>query len=520
MLRKTSTLVVASLLVASAAFAGVGAAQVFDDGPTLEQASGGADGLPEWVVETTDGDVSAVESWANESDQRTLLRADNDSDTAVVRATATAVGAEPSIASLLDGTLADESYVQSVQPNWVHQRAEPVALRNESEVAEPELGTAASLRNRDAEYGTDGIAFDEDSQPTRLDEVRTAVGQDNVAGTGQGVTVAVVDTGINTANGRVFGNGTSGSSLRVSSNSKNIITNETGVDAIADSGTGHGTFVASEVAANASGTTNDGMAPDADILGVRALNDDGEGSTADIAEGVRHSADQGADVIVMSLGSPLHDPAISSAIEYATEQKNVSAVVVAAGNSRQTVRWVGAPASDPQNNAIAVAASNTTDSGNASVAYFSQLGPHPGTTDNSRLQTEGQTIDTTAPGMEITVRSPTSSGTVIDDTKSGTSMAAPVVGGGIAAVLEERPGLEGNHTQIREEVRASSRPIPNAAAAEAGSGMYASDNLNESVDPFSQEQRMDATAEARDEFWRALSDSSGGFLARLVGVAA
>lgn len=87
--------------------------------------------------------------------------------------------------------------------------------------------------------------------------MRTATGQDSVTGTGSGLTIAVIDTGINTANGRVFGNGTDGSSSRILGASKDIIENETvaadGMDAIED-GNGHGTHVASTAAADATGT--------------------------------------------------------------------------------------------------------------------------------------------------------------------------------------------------------------------------------------------------------------------------
>lgn len=86
MLRNTLILGVASLLVVSAVFAGVGAGQsLTDSGPDITQASGGADNLPEWYVSVEEGEVSALESWADESDQRTVLRADNASDTATVR---------------------------------------------------------------------------------------------------------------------------------------------------------------------------------------------------------------------------------------------------------------------------------------------------------------------------------------------------------------------------------------------------------------------------------------------------
>ncbi|NLV14371.1 S8 family peptidase [Haloarcula argentinensis] len=520
MTRTKLTLGVASLLVVSALFSGVGAGQLFGDNDTqLTQASGGADGLPEWHVTVANGEVSALQSWANESDQRSVVRADNASNTAVIRADRLDVGYDvSSFRSLFGMDLSDRAYVTDIQPVWIHSKAEPVTLTNESDVPTPELSTYRSLTNRGAEYAPDGVAFAEDANEARLDEVRTVTGQDQVTATGQGQTIAVIDSGVNTANGRVFGNGSTASTPRILDASKDFVDNETvnasGFDAVEDPN-GHGTHVASTAAANPTGTENDGMAPQADILALRALNEDGEGSTSDIADSVRYAADHDSDVIVMSLGSPISDGAINDAIDYAVEEQNVSAVVVAAGNDRQGTRWVASPASNPNDNTIAVAASNTTDNANASVGYFSNLGYHPGTTDNSGLRTQGQEVDVAAPGMKIVAQTPTTSGTVTNTTLTGTSMAAPVVAGGTTAVLEDRPDLKGNHTAVREELRDSARPMKHAAVAETGQGMFAGDNLNESVDPFSQQSKMTDEAAARDQFWQGLSDSSGGWLARL-----
>lgn len=516
MSRHTLTIVVASLLVAAAVVPGVGAAALFDDDQTeqLSQVSGGTDDFPHWYVTVKEGEASTLESWANESEDRTLLRVDNSTGVATLRAPTTVTGLDTWLASYRSVGLLGKSYVTDIQPVWTHDFAEPVTLETDANVTTPELGTIQSLTNRDAEYSPKGIAFKDDASAAQLADVRDVTGQDAVNATGAGQTIAVVDTGVNTANGRVFGNGTVGSSVRVSADSKDMLDNETGVDAVEDPN-GHGTHVASTAAANASGTTDDGMAPDATLLAVRALDEDGSGSTATIADGVRYAADNGADVIVMSLGSPVNDQAINDAIDYAVEEQNVSPVVVAAGNSRQTTRWVSSPASNPSDNTIAVAASNTSDNANASVGYFSNLGYHPGTTDGSDLATQGQEVDVAAPGMQITAKTPTTNGGVVDTTLTGTSMAAPVVAGGITATLEDRPDLQGNHTAVREELRDSARPMQHATVAEAGQGLYAADNLNESVDPFSQQSKMTDRAAARDRFWQTLSDGSGGWLGRL-----
>lgn len=95
---------------------------------------------------------------------------------------------------------------------------------------------------------------------------------------------------------------------------------------------GHGTHVAGTVAQ----TTNNaygvaGIAPGARIMPIRVLDRSGRGNTADIAESVRWAADNGADIINMSLGGPLPSRIMQDAVAYA-HRKGVT-VIAAAGNS-------------------------------------------------------------------------------------------------------------------------------------------------------------------------------------------
>jgi subtilisin family serine protease len=100
---------------------------------------------------------------------------------------------------------------------------------------------------------------------------------------------------------------------------------------------GHGTFVSSIVAGNSVKLA--AVAPQAKIVMVRVLGDDGTGSDSDILSGLLYAADSGATVISMSLGGYLDRTSgfdllfaqmFQQAVDYATARGAL--VVVASGN--------------------------------------------------------------------------------------------------------------------------------------------------------------------------------------------
>jgi serine protease len=103
-------------------------------------------------------------------------------------------------------------------------------------------------------------------------------------------------------------------------------------DDFAWDGHGHGTHVAGTIAQttdNAYGVA--GLAHDASIMPLRVLNSSGFGDISDIADSIRYAADNGADVINLSLGGPLPSLVLKRAVDYAHEQGTL--VVAAAGNA-------------------------------------------------------------------------------------------------------------------------------------------------------------------------------------------
>jgi thermitase len=198
-------------------------------------------------------------------------------------------------------------------------------------------------------------------------------------------------------------------------------------------GNGHGTHcagIAAAVTNNARGIA--GMAPNATIYAVRVLNNSGSGTLDDVANGIIHAADSGADVISLSLGASVGATTLKNAVDYAWSRGVV--VVAAAGNSGTSLPSYPAYYS----NAIAVAATDRNDN----KAYFSNY---------------GSWVDVAAPGVDIYSTYTGSSYASL----SGTSMATPHVAG-LAGLLDAQG-------RSASEIRAA---IENTADRISGTGTY------------------------------------------------
>lgn len=531
-MRRALTLVAAVMIVLSATVPAVAAPEdAFDDklsGPAeqIDTITGFSvpdsavtyDGDPGYFVEYEDGDLDSVQSWADDSDDREILAYDNGSNRVLLTAppfsvhggfgftTRTIFGTEISLPTFGDG-LVSEGYVETIDINQRVTYVEPVQpLINQSGYSRPAPNGAVPGR-----WDPAGVAFNENANRTNASDVRRAMGVENVTETGSGITIAVIDTGANVGDGQIYGNGTVNSSIRITA-AKNFVSNES-VDVSAsnpdwstiEDGNGHGSWVASAAAANASGTEHDGIAPDADLLIAKALDDEGSGETQHIAEAIDWAEENGADVIVMSLGSPLYSATLTSELEENVESGSVTVAAIAAGNSRQTVRYVASPADAPLDSVVAVAAtnhSNTTDE--IGSAYFSSVGPDPAR-DLSRGATVGEGPDVAAPGMKTVAPTLTKTDGVRQNvTLSGTSMATPYVGGGYAVVLEAQSEWV-NETAVQEWTANTSRTLPEGGTSEVGSGLLAVDRL------VSKDERDESQTEARTADARARDAANEGF---------
>ena len=216
--------------------------------------------------------------------------------------------------------------------------------------------------------------------------------------TGSGAIIAVVDTGVDLDHPEFEGRITQGF---------DFVDN----DNIADDGEGHGTHVAGTIAGENDGKGITGVAPDASIMPIRVLDDEGYGYTSDIIAGIRWAANNGADVINLSLGGGSFSQAMADAVAYASDMGSV--VVMAAGNDAG--RSPIYPAAHAETHGIAVGAVDQEKS----LAGFSNRSGYT-------------SLDyVTAPGVDIFSSIPNGN----YDYYSGTSMAAPHVAG-IAALLK------------------------------------------------------------------------------------
>ena len=227
--------------------------------------------------------------------------------------------------------------------------------------------------------------------------------------TGTSVVVAVVDTGVALSHPDLKGRVLAG---------RDFI--KPGTSAADENG--HGTHVAGIIAANANnkiGTA--GLAPSAKILPVRVLDASGSGDNAGVAQGIIWAAQQGVNVINLSLGATRSDTAIKAAVAYA-QSRNV--VVVAAAGNESCRLLFGSPTAYP-------------------AAYPGVLGVGAISSDRkiASYSSCGSWVDVVAPGSGIVstmIASPDPGlgcprGTLYC-TLSGTSMATPYTSA--AAALE------------------------------------------------------------------------------------
>lgn len=211
---------------------------------------------------------------------------------------------------------------------------------------------------------------------------------------GKGVNVAVIDTGCDLDHEDLKANMLSG---------KNFVE----PDELPIDRNGHGTHVAGTIAACNNEVGMVGIAPEAKIIPIKCLGDDGSGYIEDIINGIRWAVDNGADIITMSLGSPSTTKNMEKALNYASS-KNVI-VFCAAGNSGPNVDIMYPAKYD---NVIAIGAIDR---------YLKR----------TSFTCSGESLDFLAPGQDILSCVPNNDYAVM----SGTSMSNPFASACAALLL-------------------------------------------------------------------------------------
>ncbi|WP_293129505.1 S8 family serine peptidase [Microcoleus sp. bin38.metabat.b11b12b14.051] len=247
--------------------------------------------------------------------------------------------------------------------------------------------------------------------------------------TGKGIVVAVVDGGVDYThpdlNGNIWRNPGEIPGNGIDDDRNGFIDDIGGWDFVSNDNNpmdesidGHGTHVAGIIAAERNDFGITGVAYNAQIMPVRVLPKFDTGNWNNVAAGIRYAANNGANIINLSLGNNTEPiPAVDAAIQYATDKKVV--VVMSAGNKSSP--QPGYPAINADRFGIAVGG---IDRNNKMYSSSNLAGFRP--------------LDyLVAPGVDIYSTTPNNT----YKTFNGTSMATPHVAGVVALMLSANPTL-------------------------------------------------------------------------------
>jgi serine protease AprX len=286
--------------------------------------------------------------------------------------------------------------------------------------------------------------------------------------TGKGVGVAVIDTGV-AGDLPDFRTSVSDATSRVVAS---VVTNP---DATTAGDTyGHGTHVAGILAGNGNNRPAGdalrgkyvGVAPDADLVSIKASDDDGAASVIDVIYGIQFAVDHADEynirVINLSLESAVAQSYKTDPLDAAVESAWLHGIVVvaAAGNRgpvADAVRY--APGNDP----YVITVGGADDRGTKGTADDDSTSwGSIGTTQDGFAKPEviapgAHIVSTLAPGSAFTQLCPACVRDGSYFQAGGTSMSAPVVSGVVALLLQKYPAWTPN--QVKGALMKTSRPL-------------------------------------------------------------
>lgn len=240
---------------------------------------------------------------------------------------------------------------------------------------------------------------------------------------GQGIVVAVLDTGVQLNHPDLVGSWTE---ARYDFVDDDAVPNDVADgqdndgDGHIDEAFGHGTHISGILHLTA---------PDARIMPLRVLEADGHGNIFVIAEAIQFAVANGADIISLSLGSTQESDLMEDILKDVVERTDVI-VIAAAGNMNSNAEQF--PASEEE-----VLAVTSIDAGSK----------------KSDFANYGEWIDVAAPGEAILSAFPVSDWA----TWSGTSMAVPFVSGQAALIRSAVPTMKA--AEVTAYIRASAQSL-------------------------------------------------------------
>ncbi|MFD8012982.1 S8 family serine peptidase [Streptomyces sp. NPDC058955] len=271
---------------------------------------------------------------------------------------------------------------------------------------------------------------------------------------GTGVRIAVLDTGVDRTHedlrSRIVGE-------------KNFSASPDAVDRV-----GHGTHVASIAAGTGARSAGryKGVAPGAEVISGKVLDDEGYGDDSAVLAGMEWAAAEGADVVNLSLGgpdSPGVDP-LEAAIDRLSAEKGILFAVAAGNDGESGPSSLGSPGTADA--ALTIGAVDHEDR----LAPFSGTGP--------RLGDGAVKPDVTAPGVAVTAAA--APGSALDVRPGtphpapgylrldGTSMATPHVAGAAALLKQRHPDWTG--AELKAALAGSAKGGDGLTAVQQGTG--------------------------------------------------
>jgi serine protease AprX len=312
-------------------------------------------------------------------------------------------------------------------------------------------GKVRSHAQRPAAKGTARAAKAAPQKDTDTDVLRAMLGIGTSKLTGRGVGIALLDSGVN---------------LVPDLNSKVKAYYDFTDGATDNDGYGHGTHLASVIAGSGrqSKGKHRGLAPGASLIVLKVLDENGEGDTSDVIAAIEfavaHRVQLGIDIINLSLGHPVFEPAATDPLVRAVEEAVAAGIVVVAsagnyGTDPETGEIASAGIGSPANAPSVITVGATLAHGTVSladdyVAPFSARGPtwHDGLIKPDIVAPGDRLVGVNTRTAQLYQNNKLRAGTAGHLRLSGTSVATAVTSAVIALMIQQNRLDEGAGTPL------------------------------------------------------------------------